>query len=221
MSGKYLILLVVTPGLLPAHDPITTKVTFSREIIRLFQKRCLTCHQDGGKAPMSLAAYSEARPWAKAIKEEVLERRMPPWGAVKGFGAFKHDQALTQEEVSLIADWVEGGAPEGDPKYLPSTPIPNPPAIFKPSASRLTVLKSQVLTKPRTLLAIAPQPGKPISSARITAELPDGSVEPLLWLKDYKPAWKHTFELRKPLTLPAGTRILVDPEAAVTLYFSR
>lgn len=214
-------LIVLGPGLLMAHDPITTKVTYSREIIRLFQKRCLTCHREGGKAPMSLAAYSEARPWAKAIKEEVLERRMPPWGAVKGFGAFKNDQALTQEEVSLIADWVEGGAPEGDPKYLPSTPMPDPPAGFKPSASRLSVSKSQVLTRSRTLLAIAPQPGKPVPNARVIAELADGSVEPLLWLKDYKPAWKHIFEFRKPLPLPAGTRILVEPETAVTLYFSR
>ena len=66
--------------------------------------------------------YAEARPWAAAIKEEVLERRMPPWGAVKGFGEFKDDQGLTQEQIELIADWVEGGAPEGDPKLLPKVP---------------------------------------------------------------------------------------------------
>ena len=63
--------------------------------------------------------YSEARPWAKAMQEEVLERRMPPWGAVKGFGDFRNDQALTPEQIELVADWVEGGAPEGEPKDLP------------------------------------------------------------------------------------------------------
>ena len=57
-----------------------------------------------------------------AIKEEVLERRMPPWGAVKGFGQFQDDQGLTQEQIGLIADWVEGGAPEGDPALPPKAP---------------------------------------------------------------------------------------------------
>lgn len=218
---KCLILFVLGPALLLAHDPITTKVTYTREIIRLFQKRCLSCHQEGGKAPMSLATYNEARPWAKAIKEEVLERRMPPWGAVKGFGSFRNDGALTQEEVSLIADWVEGGAPEGEPKYLPSTPIPDPPAALKTPPVRLTVSKTQVLPVARTLVAVAPQVTKPVTSARVTAEFADGSVEPLLWLKDYKPAWKRVYELRKPMLLPAGTRIVVDPETPVLLYFSR
>ncbi len=66
--------------------------------------------------------YDEARPWAKAIKEEVLERRMPPWEAVKGFGEFRDDRGLTQEEMETISGWVEGGAPEGEPKYLPALP---------------------------------------------------------------------------------------------------
>jgi hypothetical protein len=57
-----------------------------------------------------------------AIKDEVLTRRMPPWNAVKGFGRFKNDLGLTQEELSLIADWVEGGAPEGDPMLMPVRP---------------------------------------------------------------------------------------------------
>ncbi len=45
---------------------------------------------------------------------------MPPWGAVKGFGDFRDDQALTPEQIELIGDWVEGGAPEGEPKDLPA-----------------------------------------------------------------------------------------------------
>src|SRR5438477_2680081 len=104
-----------------AHDVITTPITFSREIARLVYRRCAGCHRPGGSA-FSLLTYQEARPWAKAIKEEVLERRMPPWGAVKGFGDFADDLGLSQEQLELIADWVEGGAPEGDPALLPKTP---------------------------------------------------------------------------------------------------
>src|ERR1700674_4841292 len=112
------------------HDVITTKLTWNREISRIVYARCATCHRQGGTS-FSLMNYQEARPWAKAIEEEALERRMPPWGAVKGFGNFCNDQALTQEQLELIANWVEGGAPEGDPNDLPSQPKfpPNSPII--------------------------------------------------------------------------------------------
>src|SRR6202171_1411842 len=105
---------LVTQG----HDIITTNITWDREILRIIHARCASCHRPDGRA-FSLMTYNEARPWAVAIKEETLERRMPPWGAVKGFGDFRDDQGLTQEELHLISDWVEGGAPEGDPALLP------------------------------------------------------------------------------------------------------
>src|SRR5881296_2508293 len=104
-----------------AHDIVTTPVTWDREISRIFYSRCVACHREGGSA-FSLMQYQEAFPWRTAIKEEVLERRMPPWGAVKGFGEFKNDISLSQEEITLIAEWVEGGAPEGDPNLLPTQP---------------------------------------------------------------------------------------------------
>ena len=85
---------------------ITTKITFNREISRIFYERCVSCHRDGGSA-FSLMTYPEVRPWAVAIKEEVLSRRMPPWGAIKGFGEFRNDQALTPEQLELITQWVE------------------------------------------------------------------------------------------------------------------
>jgi hypothetical protein len=67
--------------------------------------------------------YQEAQPRADAIKDAVLSRRMPPWGAVKGFRDFRDDQSLTQEEMGLIAAWVEGGAPRGNnPNALPKEP---------------------------------------------------------------------------------------------------
>src|SRR5262249_49561686 len=64
----------------------------------------------------------QARLSAQAIKEQVLSRRMPPWNAVEGFGEFKDDRSLSQEEIEIFAEWVEGGAPEGNPAYLPALP---------------------------------------------------------------------------------------------------
>src|ERR1700676_1180801 len=127
------VLILASLSLAEAHDIITTKITFSKEISRLIYKRCATCHHEGGAA-FSLMSYDEARPWAKAVKEEVLERRMPPWEAIKGFGEFRDDRGLTQEELETISAWVEGGAPEGDPKYLP--PLPKPAAGQAPSAPK-------------------------------------------------------------------------------------
>jgi len=94
------IFLFLAGGLCSAHEPITTKLTWTREISRIFYKRCVTCHRAGGKAPMPLVTYEEARPWAKAIKEEVLERRMPPWGAVKGFGESRTTPVSRKERSS-------------------------------------------------------------------------------------------------------------------------
>ncbi len=65
-----------------------------------------------------------------AIKDAVLARQMPPWGAVKGFGEFRNDQGLTQEQIELISDWVEGGMTKGNnPNVKPAPPkFDTPPA---------------------------------------------------------------------------------------------
>ena len=94
------------------HVPITTKIVFNREIAQIFQKKCFQCHTDGNVS-VPLTTYREARPWAVAIKEEILERRMPPWGAAGGYGHFANDMSLTGREISLILSWTDGGAPSG------------------------------------------------------------------------------------------------------------
>src|SRR3954463_13261324 len=158
-----------------AHDPITTKLTWNREISRIIYSRCIGCHRPRAQA-FSLLTYLDARPWAKAIAEEVLERRMPPWGAVKGFGEFRDDQALTQEQLELIANWVDGGAPEGDPKdRAAKPPIASRPA--RPAAAREIVVQSDFTVDRAIVLAgIRPQSMPAGASAQIVAELPDASV---------------------------------------------
>ncbi len=109
------------------HVPITTKIVFNREIAQIFQKKCFQCHTDGNVA-MALTTYKETRPWAVAIKEEILERKMPPWSAAGGYGHFANDMSLTAREMSLILSWADGGAPSGvllvdedkQPVFVPS-----------------------------------------------------------------------------------------------------
>jgi hypothetical protein len=197
--------VVATSG----HDVITTPITFTREISRLVYDRCASCHRPGGTA-FSLMTYAEARPWATAIKEEVLERRMPPWGAVKGFGEFKNDQGLTQEQIELIADWAEGGAPEGDPKLLPKLPDFADVRLqhLRPGIS---VDGSLALKSGITLAGIQPRKMRDGGSVMVTATRPDGSVEPLLWLYNYKLQFPQIYWYKSGIRLEAGTRIDITP----------
>lgn len=117
------IVLVSAWTLLPRaaypHNPTTTTVLFNREITALLQRKCVQCHADG-KMAMPLVTYAQTRPWAEAIKEETLARRMPPWPAERGFGAFSNDIGLTPREFEFLISWIDGGVPEGtDPAPTP------------------------------------------------------------------------------------------------------
>jgi hypothetical protein len=107
-----------------AHEPVTTKVMFNKEVIRILERHCLACHAPGKiKSDIPLTNYEEARPWAKAIKEEVLEKRMIPFQAVKGYGSFVHDYTVPKRDVELLVSWIEGGAPRGEAKDYPQEEI--------------------------------------------------------------------------------------------------
>lgn len=99
-------------------DP-NAEVTYSNQIARLFQNRCVECHREGQIAPFALRDYDEVVGWADMIEEVVREQRMPPWHANPQFGDFSNDYSLSADEKQLIYDWVAAGAPEGDPSQLP------------------------------------------------------------------------------------------------------
>jgi mono/diheme cytochrome c family protein len=97
-------------------------VTFTKDIAPILFKHCAGCHRPDASAPMSLLSYKDARPWARSIKEKVLTRAMPPWGADPHFGEFANDTSLAQRDIDTIAAWVDQGAKEGDPRALPPAP---------------------------------------------------------------------------------------------------
>ena len=99
-------------------DP-DAKVTYSNQIARVFQDRCVECHRPGQIAPYAMSSYDEVVGWAAMIEEVVRENRMPPWYADPEHGTWANDCRLTDEERQLIFDWVAAGAPEGDPADLP------------------------------------------------------------------------------------------------------
>jgi hypothetical protein len=112
--------------------------TFTRDVAPIMFAKCTSCHRPGEVAPMPLLSYSDARPWASAIKQRVSTRAMPPWHADPAHGRFRNDLRLSDGEIDTIVRWVDGGAREGDPAALPSLPkfptgwqIGTPDAVFE------------------------------------------------------------------------------------------
>src|SRR5215471_9533771 len=96
--------------------------TFSKDVAPILYKACVECHRPGAIAPRSLTSFDEARPWARAIKQKVVSRTMPPWGADPHIGKFSNDPSLTDAEVATIAAWVDGGSAEGNKADMPKLP---------------------------------------------------------------------------------------------------
>jgi mono/diheme cytochrome c family protein len=96
------------------QSPAPSAPTFNKDIAPIFFEHCATCHRPGEVAPMSLLSYEEIRPWAKAIRNKVVTREMPPWAADPRFGKFRNDRSLTERQVDAIVKWIDAGAPRGD-----------------------------------------------------------------------------------------------------------
>src|SRR6478735_2488676 len=105
-----------------ASAAVPAAPTFTKDVAPIFQEKCESCHRPDSIAPMSLMTYEEARPWAKAIKARVAGREMPPWHIDKtvGIQQFKNDRSLTDAQIDTIVQWVDAGAPKGDPKDMPA-----------------------------------------------------------------------------------------------------
>jgi mono/diheme cytochrome c family protein len=131
--------VILVAGALAVAVPATAAPpTFSKDVAPIIYKSCAECHRPAGMAPMSLMTYEDARPWARALKQKVVAREMPPWGADPAVAKYSNDVSLKQAEVDTIAAWVDGGAPQGNPADLPQTPefaegwtIGKPDLIFR------------------------------------------------------------------------------------------
>jgi hypothetical protein len=209
------------------HVPITTKIVFNREIAQIFQKKCFQCHTDGNVS-MALTTYKEARPWAVAIKEEILDRKMPPWSAADGYGHFANDMSLTAREISLILSWTDGGAPSGvllvdedkQPVFVPSLTTweqGEPDAILKvaenvkvPAGSPFRVERFEVATglkQARWLRAMQLNPAdrRPIRYAAIY------DARSGRWLGTWTPSTQvSAMPAGSAVQLPAGGRLAIE-----------
>jgi hypothetical protein len=98
----------------------TAAPTFNHDVAPILFRHCAECHRPSQIAPMSLLSYSDARPWAKAIRSKVVAREMPPWFADPTVGRkLANDTSLTQAEIDTLAAWADAGAPQGEGEAPP------------------------------------------------------------------------------------------------------
>ena len=209
------------------HVPITTKIVFNREIAQIFQRKCFQCHTDGNVA-MALTTYKETRPWAVAIKEEILERKMPPWSAAGGYGHFANDMSLTAREMSLILSWTDGGAPSGvllvdedkQPVFVPSLTSweqGEPDQVLKvaehttvAAASPFRVEKFEIangLKQPRWLRALQLNP----ADRRVVRYAAVYEARTGRWLGTWTPSTQvSTQPAGTAVQLPAGGKLTIE-----------
>ena len=130
----------VAAGSAAAQD---AEVVFTKDVAPILQRSCQVCHRENNMAPMSLMTYEESRPWARAIRNKVAAREMPPWHIDKkvGIQSFKEDRSLSDAEIATIVAWVDGGAPRGNPADLP------PPVEF-PDFGAWTIEPDVIVTSP-------------------------------------------------------------------------
>jgi hypothetical protein len=98
---------------LAAYPVLAAPPTFYENVLPILENRCQECHRKGEMAPMSLTTYRETRPWAKAIRDAVQTRKMPPWFADPCCGHFSNDRSLTAAEIETLSQWAQTGALKG------------------------------------------------------------------------------------------------------------
>lgn len=106
-------------------------VTWSRDVARILQKNCESCHRPGQAGPFSLQTYEEARGWAEMIGAVVEEGRMPPWNALPDYrGVFANERRLGERDKALLLRWIADGMPRG-------LPAEDPPPLDWPEGWRI------------------------------------------------------------------------------------
>jgi hypothetical protein len=128
-------------------DPSALRPNWHQDVAPLVVEACQGCHLDGGIAPFSMADYGETAVWAALMADQAEARLMPPWHALETPECqpplpYKHDPRLTTEQIQLLRDWADIGAPEGNP--ADAVPLPVPPNLNLASPTTTVLMSSPV-----------------------------------------------------------------------------
>jgi hypothetical protein len=183
-----LLLLLALPMFGHAADD---EITYAKDIAPIIQEKCQVCHQPGSIAPVEFMTYRDVLREAKSIKHKVETRVMPPWhiDTTVGIQQFKNNRGLTDEEIDMIARWVDAGAPLGDRSDLP------PPREFPdPNSWQL----AELFGEPDLIIKSEPY--------TLAAKTQDKWFRPLVETGLTEPRWVRAIEV-KP-SYPDGRKIV-------------
>ncbi len=91
-----------------------SQVSFE-QISDIIYNKCSVCHRPGEIGPMSLTNYEEVKSWANMIEEVTASKYMPPWKPNPAYSRFMDETHLSDDEINMIAEWVDTGLKQGDP----------------------------------------------------------------------------------------------------------
>jgi mono/diheme cytochrome c family protein len=243
-------LVALAPGLSAQTADVTAVAsarstdapTFYADALPVFQRKCVACHQLDGPdvggitAPMSLMTYETARRWAPRIKRAVESGYMPPWGAhVQHKGTFKDERYLEDAEKQALIDWVDAGAPEGDPAQAPTA------AEAAAAAGGTTLPPSGWWIGEPDLVVQFAEPVQVPDSVRdwqptVRMPVPEGAHSEPKWVSkaELRPGgpWVHHIVSshmgvgvpgRGPFTFPEGWGVLIaeDPFITVNMHYHK
>jgi hypothetical protein len=115
---------IVRPAVAVRTSNPPPRITYYRDVAPILQGHCQGCHRPGEVGPFRLDDYKQAVKWAADIKTYTQDRAMPPWKPAVAAHRFADDRRMSDKDIATLAEWVDAGTPEGDPKDAP------PPAKF-------------------------------------------------------------------------------------------
>ncbi len=107
---------------LPKDAAKNAKITYNRHIAPIIHARCMNCHRKDQVAPFPLTNYLQVAKRGRQILRVTTRRIMPPWMPTSAHAKFVGDRRLTNHELNLIRQWVDGGRAQGNPDDLPPKP---------------------------------------------------------------------------------------------------
>ncbi len=96
--------------------------TFTQHIAPLVYESCTRCHRPGEAGPFPLITYRDVKKRAANLLAVMEERFMPPWHPAPGYGHFRGELRLSDEQLATFRAWVEAGKPEGPAAAMPALP---------------------------------------------------------------------------------------------------
>lgn len=99
--------------------------TYYQDVAPLLSRNCNGCHAEGGIAPFKLTTPDDAVAYSTTIAKSTSSRQMPPWPPGPSSPAYEHDRRLTDDQIALLAEWANAGAPLGDASKAAELPAPD------------------------------------------------------------------------------------------------